>query len=291
MSANSRKSAHESRSARNRRSWQRQRAWLTRPPPLLRISLLSYATARQRLEERVVVGPHDDVADQREFEALGDDSQLSQERAAILAARKQIALVTGARRLWCVPARRTRGPGEGDLRFRSRHRLVRRAQQDVPGLTRRSVLPCLGAVRCRGRARGSAAPGRGGANHVVERVPGSRRPLNPRVAAHEPPALRRRRHNAPASPRLTALRFHAQALALLAPHQRKRRRLGGRVWAAPAVAGGAASETLCPRPQPRRAPAGRRRRPPRAGQVFAANYDANRCATRAQVTTAHRART
>ena len=46
----------------------------------------------------MVVGPHDDVADQREFEALGDDSQLSQERAAILAARKQIALVTGARR-------------------------------------------------------------------------------------------------------------------------------------------------------------------------------------------------
>ena len=75
------------------------RVWPRLRPPSHGLSVVSErATARQRLEERVVVGPHDDVADQREFEALGDDSQLSQERAAILAARKQIALVTGARR-------------------------------------------------------------------------------------------------------------------------------------------------------------------------------------------------
>ena len=37
---------------------------------------------------------------------------------------------------------------------------------------------------------------RGAAIRIVARVPGSRRPLNTRVAAHEPPAVRRLRHNA-----------------------------------------------------------------------------------------------
>ena len=110
-------------------------------------------------------------------------------------------------------------------------------------------------------ASSSGYPARGG--HSTHEWPHTSHPLATTAPQRAHATAAHRAATPDGSPALIVRRRRTSA---------KWRRLGWRTWAAPAVAGGAARETLSSRPLPRRAPAGRRWRPPRAGQAFAAEH-------------------